>query len=214
MGLAVETVDRVPDALFDPPPPPDLAVSPALALAAAWVRGADSTPEFLPPRVQPWQQLISTRLSTRKLAYAGGAAATVVLGILLAFGVQQWQIHSLQSKWNAIAPLVNELTGDQDQIKKFRPWYDQTFRNLRILRRLTEAFPEDGSVSAKTVEIRDTAGITCSGQARDKAAFVRMHDKLGDDTNEISNLHAETRGQNPTQFTLNFQWEEGVANGN
>jgi hypothetical protein len=214
MGLAVETVDRAPSVAFEPAPPPELAASSALALAAAWVRGADSKPEFLPPRVQPWQKLISTRMSARNLSYAGGAAAAVILGILIAFGVQEWQIDSLQKKWNSMSPMVAELTDDQDQIKEFRPWYDPSFRDLRILRRLTEAFPEDGSVSAKAVEIRDTAGVTCSGLARDKTAFLQMNDKLGDDTNEISNLHAETRGQKPTQFTLNFQWEGGAANGN
>ncbi len=213
MGLAVETVDRAPGASFDPPPPPEIAASPALALAAAWVRGADSNPEFLPPRVQPWQQLISTRMSTRKLAYAGGAAAAVVLGILLAFLVQQIQIHSLQSKWNAMSPLVSELTADQDQIKKFRPWYESV-RNGHILVKLYKAFPDDGSVTAKTVGILDMATVTCAGQARDNESFVRMRNNLGDDTNEISNLHAEVRGQKPMQFTLNFQWDEGVTHGN
>jgi hypothetical protein len=214
MGLKLETVDRAPSVALEPAPSPELAASPALALAAAWVRGADSKPEFLPPRVQPWQRLVSTRMSTRNLTYAGGAAAAVVLGILVAFGVQQWQIDSLQKQWDGMTPLINELTTDQEQIKEFRPWYDQSFRDLRILRRLTEAFPEDGSVSAKTVEIRDTVGVTCAGMARDKAAFLRLNEKLGDATNEISNLHAETKGQKPTQFTLNFQWEGGAANGN
>jgi hypothetical protein len=215
MGLTVETVERVPGATFDPSPPADLAVSPALALAAAWVRGADSKLEFLPPRVQPWQRIIATKMSARTLTYAGGAAAAVVLGILIAFGVQQWQINALQKEWDDMTPLVTQLITDQDQIKQFRPWYDRTFRNLRILRRLTEVFPEDGSVSAKTVEIRDVSSVSCSGIARDKASFLKMNDKLGQYTNEISNLHAETKVQKPTQFSLSFQWEQGaVANGN
>ncbi|MGO8698359.1 MAG: hypothetical protein ACLQVY_11650 [Limisphaerales bacterium] len=215
MGLAVETVERAPGATFEPLPPANLAVSPALALAAAWVRGADSKPEFLPPRVQPWQRIVSTRLSARTLTYAGGAAAAVVLAILIAFGVQQWQINSLQKQWDDMTPLVSLLTTDQDLIKEFRPWYDRTFRDLRILRRLTEAFPEDGSVSAKSVDIRDVSGVSCSGIARDKASFLKMNDKLGQYTNEISNLHAETKVQKPTQFILSFQWEQGeVANGN
>jgi hypothetical protein len=212
MGLTLDTVDRV-AGQFDPLPPADLAVSPALALAAAWVRGADSTPEFLPPRVQQWQKLITTRMSARNLTYAGGAAAAVVCAILIAFVVQEWQIHTLQSKWNAMAPQVAELTASQDQIKKFRPWYESS-RNAVILRELWNAFPEDGSVSAKTVEIRDSSTVTCTGQARDNESFVRMRNALGDATNDISNLHAEVRGQKPMQFTLNFQWGEGVENGN
>ena len=43
----------------------------------------------------------------------------------------------------------------QQQIRKFRPWFDDSFRNLTILRKITEAFPEEGDVTAKTLEIRD-----------------------------------------------------------
>jgi hypothetical protein len=43
---------------------------------------------------------------------------------------------------------------------------------------------------------------------------LKLHAKLADDTNQISGLHAEVRGQKPMQFTVNFQWEGGAANGN
>jgi len=66
--------------------------------------------------VQPWRQL-SPRAFPRKLAWAGGAAAGVVLCVAAAFGFQQWQISVLQNKWDAMAPKVNELNTDQDQIK-------------------------------------------------------------------------------------------------
>jgi len=56
--------------------------------------------------------------------------------------------------------------------------------------------------------------VTCSGIARDNEAFSRLHAKLGDDTNQISGLHAEVHGQKPMDFTLSFQWEGGQANGN
>jgi hypothetical protein len=64
MGLTVEVSEKASNANFDKALPADLAASPAVALAAAWVRGADTTPEFLPPKVQPWQQWMSKGLST------------------------------------------------------------------------------------------------------------------------------------------------------
>jgi hypothetical protein len=213
MGLKIEIMPQASNAQFDTPLPPEIAGSSALALAANYVRGVDCVPDFLPPKVQPWRQLVATRLSPRKLAWAGGAAAAVVFCIAAAFGVQQWQISSLENKWAAIEPTVNELNADQDQIKKFQSWYDTSFRDLQILRKLKDAFPDDGSVSAKKVEIHDISEVTCSGSARDNAAFSRLHAKLGDDTNQISGLHAEVRGQNPMDFTVNFHWE-GDANGN
>jgi len=212
LGLKMEVMEKASAAPFDKPLPPEIAASTAVALAANYVRGVDSEPDFLPPKVQPWRQLVATRLSPRKLAWAGGAAAGVVLCVAAAFGFQQWQISSLQNKWDAMAPKVNELNTDQDQIKKFRPWYDKSFQNILV--KLWSAFPDDGSVSAKTVELRDLSTVTCSGNARDNESFLKVHAKLADDTNEITGLHAEVRGQKPMQFTLNFQWEGGAASGN
>ena len=214
VGLKMEVMDKAAAAPFDPPLPPESALSIALALAANYVRGLDVTPDFLPPKEQPWRQLVATRLSPRKLAYAGGAAAALLLCVAGAFGFQQWQIASLQAKWDAIAPTVNELTADQDLIKKFRPWYDSSFRDLQILRKLKDAFPDDGSVSAKRVEIHEISAVTCTGVARDNESFLKLHARLGDDTNQISGLHAEVHGQKPMDFTLNFQWEGGQPNGN
>ena len=213
MGLKLDS-ENISPVKFDPPASPEVAGSAALALGANYVKGTDAVPNFLPPKVQAWRQLVSTRLSTRKLVYAGAAAGAVVLCVLAAFGFQQWQISNLQSQWNVIAPQVNQLTAAQDQIKKFRPWYDDTCRDLQILLKLKDAFPDDGAVSAKTVEIRDLSAGTCSGTARDNESFAKVHANLGNDTNTISDLHAEVRGQKPTQFTLNFQWEGGAPSGN
>jgi hypothetical protein len=214
LGLKVELVEKSSNASFDVALPGEIAASTALAVAANYLKGADPELNFLPPKVQAWRQLVSTRLSPRKLAWIGATAGGVALLVAGAFGFQQYQISTLQSKWNALAPTVNELTTDQDQIKKFRPWYDTTFRDLQIIRKLKDAFPDDGSVSAKKIEIHDVSGVTCSGTARDNAAFSMLHAKLGDDTNEITGLHAEVHGQNPMDFTLNFQWEGSEANGN
>jgi hypothetical protein len=214
LGLKIEWIEKASAAHFDKPLPPEIAAAPALALAANYVKGLDSKPDLLPPKVQPWRQLVATRLSPRKLAWVGAVVAGLFLCVAVAFGVQQWQISSLQSKWDAMSPGVNELNTDQELIKKFRPWYDTSFRDLQILRKLKEAFPDDGSVSAKKVEIRDVSSVTCSGIARDSESFSRLHAKLGDDTNQISNLHAERHGQKPMDFTLTFQWEGGQPHGN
>jgi hypothetical protein len=54
----------------------------------------------------------------------------------------------------------------QAKIKQYRPWYDESARSLSILRQLTQAFPEDGVVTAKTLEIREANLVTCTGTAR------------------------------------------------
>lgn len=212
LGLKVELIDRASTANFDRALPAEIATSPAVALAANYVRGMDAAPDFLPPKVQPWKQLVATRLSPRKLAYAGGVAGFILLCVAGAFGYQQYQISSLQSKWNGMAPKVDELSNDQDQIKKFRPWYTKTFQGIMV--KLWSAFPDDnGAVSVKTLEVRDMNNVICTGSARDNTAFLRLHAKLSAETNEISGLHAEVSGQKPMRFTLNFTWGSEVSNG-
>ena len=135
-----------------------------------------------------------------------------MLLVLGAFFAQQWQLSRYQSKWTAIGPKVKELEAMQQQIKKYRPWFDESCRSLSILRKLTEAFPAEGAVWAKSVEIRDLAAVSCSGTARDTPAFLKMLDQLRR-TKEIGNVKVDQlRGKSPLQFTFNFQWGEGYEN--
>ena len=214
MGLTVEVSERSYSGNLDKPLPADLAASPAVALAAAWVSGRDTTPEFLPPKVRPWQQLLSKGMSTRKLIWAGEAAGAIAGCVIIAFGIQQIILSHLRSNWSKLEPKVTELTTMQDQIAQFRDYYDQAARDAQILQHLTSVFPRDNSVSVKSIEVRDMINVTCAGVARDNAAFAKVFSKLSDDTNEVSNVHEEFRGQKPMQFTLSFTWGTGgAANG-
>jgi hypothetical protein len=135
---------------------------------------------------------------------AGGAAALVGL----AFLGQQLLLWHWQSKWDAMAGRVNELQSLQQQVRRYRPWFDESFRSLTILRRLTEAFPEDGAVSARVVAIREPSRVTCSGTARENQAWLGTLDRLRA-TREIGDLKVEQiSGRTPIEFTLNFQWKE------
>jgi hypothetical protein len=214
MGLTVEVSEKASSANFDKPLPADLGASSAVALAAAWVRGGDTIPEFLPPKVQPWQQWMSKGLSARKLIWVGEAAGAVVGCVIIAFAIQQWQLQKYRGQWAVLAPKVAELNSMQDDIKQFRDYYDQASRDVGIWARLAAVFPRDNSVSLKSFEVRDQGMVTCTGVARDNDSFVKVFGKLSDDTNEISNVHPEVRGQKPMQFTLSFQWQGGDAHGN
>ena len=96
----------------------------------------------------------------------------------------------------------------QQQSRKFRPWYDESLPSLRILRKLAESFPEEGSVSAKTLEIKNLSEVTCAGQARDNQAFLRLLDRFRK-APEIADLKIQqVRGKAPLQFNLSFRWAE------
>ena len=209
MGLRVELPQTYPADEFSSRLPAETAPSPAVSLAAQTLTGATPGFEFLPPRTSSWQQL-TARFSSRKLAWVGASAGVALLLVVGAFLVQQWQLSRLQSRWTTMQPMVRELDAMQQRIKQFRPWFDDSFRSLSILRRVTEAFPDDGAVSAKSLEIRDLSTVACSGVARDNQAFFRMLDQLRAARGEVNNLKVDqVRGKTPLQFTFNFQWGEG-----
>lgn len=193
--------------------PPRAPVSAAFSLAAAQLAGRRPTFNFLPPRVSPWQQLTS-RYATGKLRQAGTVAGAVLLLLLAAFGWQQVQLWRLRARWAAMQVRVGELETMQQQIRQYRPWFDESLRSLSILRQLTTSFPEDGVVTAKTVEIRDANLVTCTGTARDNASLLRTLEKLRQ-AGSVADLKVDRiQGKTPIQFTFDFRWVEGGSHAN
>ena len=142
---------------------------------------------------------------------AGAAAALLIAAFLIAFGYQQWTLMRLESQWTAMSAQVQDLEKTRDKIRQFRSWYDGSHRALRILRQLTSAFPEEGSVSAKSVEIKDLSTVTCSGSAQDSRSLYKTLDRLRA-ANGVADVQVnQIRGRAPTQFTFDFQWSEGGA---
>src|SRR6185295_4190077 len=108
--------------------------------------------EFLPPRPSQFA-LLMARYNSKRLATVGfavGGAAVVALGL---FAWQEYERWSLRSQWDAIAVDVKALDAVQARIDEFRPWYDESFRNLTILSRITTCFPDSGTLTAHSVEI-------------------------------------------------------------
>jgi hypothetical protein len=209
LGLRIEPMDRPADVIFDTPPSQDIAASPVLALAAAFVKSGDVGPDFLPPKVSQWKVFVTSKLGTQKLAYAGAAAGFIILCVGGAFGWQQYQIISLNSQWKKISGTVARLQGDQDNISKFRPWFDNSCRALTIWNNLAKAFPDNGSITVKSMEIREQSEITASGTAQNEAAFLAVQ-KLLKNIPEVVELHSVLRGVAPTiQYEITYQWQPG-----
>ena len=174
-------------------------------VAARCLETGAPTLEFLPPRPSRWSRMMA-RYSSKRLATAGFAAAALLVLGLIAFGWQEFQRWSLRNEWQAMEAQVTALDAVQSRIREYRPWYDTAFRNLSILRRVTECFPDNGSVTAKSIEIHGPAGVTVSGTARDNAALLRTLDELRK-AREIQGLKIEQiRGKVPAQFTFTFRW--------
>ncbi len=207
LGLVAEGITQVVPGEWPLKVPAEATPTPELSVTVRALAGKTPELEFLPPKVSRWQQL-ANRYSRGRLAWAGIAAGGLAIMVALAFGVQQAQLAYWRGKWDGMKTRVNELDDIQQRIRQFRPWYDPSCRSLSVLRCLTEAFPEDGGVSAKTVELREKAGVVCTGTARDSQALLRTLDKLRA-AKEISGLQLEQmRGRSPLQYSFRFQWNE------
>jgi len=213
MHLNVVAVSAYDPKAFGVQLPLKAPVSAAFSLAAARLVGRPPALNFLPPRVSPWQQLTS-RYATGKLRQAGAVAGAVLLLIVGAFGFQQVQLWRLRTRWVDMQGRVGELEAMQQKIRQYRPWFDESLRSLSILRQLTTAFPEDGVVTAKTVEIRDANLVTCTGTARDNASLLRTLGKLRDAGNVADLKVDRIQGKAPIQFTFDFRWVEGGNHAN
>lgn len=207
LGLTVVPTAHYPAGELPLGVPAGTTVSGAVSFGVRQLAGEVPPLEFLPPKVSRWQEF-SQKYASRKLVPVGAIAAILALAVVAAFGVQQARLAYWQSKWNAIRTPVTELEATQKNIRQFRPWFDDSFRSLSVLRRLSEAFPEDGTVSAKTLEIREASGVTCTGTARDNQALLRTVDRLRGSREVNAVKIDQIRGRTPMQFTLNFQWSD------
>ncbi len=211
MGLSVELVAEYSPDQFGVQLPPAVSVSPAFSLAARRLAGQAPVFEFLPPKPTVWQQL-AAKYSSGRLRSAGAVAAGVVLIAGGLFLFQEIQLIRFRSQWSAMSAKAGELDTLQQQIRQYRPWFDDSFRSLAILRQMTTAFPEDGAVTAKTVEIHDGNAVNCSGTARDNAALLRTLSQLRA-AGGVTDLKVDQiRGKSPIQFTFDFHWGKGGGN--
>ncbi|HTV60966.1 MAG TPA: hypothetical protein VMH30_00200, partial [Verrucomicrobiae bacterium] len=188
--------------------PMNAPVSAAFSLAARRLAEQPLVFDFLPPKLTMLQQF-AAKYSSGKLRTVGAAAAAIIAIILGLFVFQEAELIHLRSQWALMQTKVRDLTALQNKIMEYQPWYDTSFRILAILKQLTLAFPEDGSVTVKTIEIHNGNAVTCSGTASDNTAWLRTLAKL-QTAEGLHNVTVEQiRGKSPMEITFDFQWGNG-----
>lgn len=187
------------------PAPPPSAVVAARVMAAR-----PATLEFLPPKPSVFRQFLARHAQgPRRTVWTVTGAVTAVA--VLAFLVQQVQLSLLESRWAGLSGKVRELERIQQDLRQFRPWTPEAARGLSILEALTSAFPENGSVTAKVIEIRESGEVVCSGTATDSPSFLAMTSRLSAQPGVSKVHHDQSRGASPMQFNLTFVWNGGMA---
>jgi hypothetical protein len=212
-GLTVEVVSAYAPDEFGVTLPPTASISAAFSLAARVLVEEKPAFEFLPPKPGFIERLVAKHSSGR-LRTAGAVGAALALLFVAVFGWQEFRLWHLRSQWSQIEGKVGELQAVQDEIRQYRSWYAGTFKNLDILRQLSLAFPEDGTVTAKNIEIHDGYKVTCSGTAQDYAALLAVQEKLRT-ADGVSDIKLEQiRGKAPMQFVFAFNYGSGGENEN
>lgn len=184
----------------------------AVALGGVYLHPPLERLEFLPPKVHPWVETFQ-KLQSRKFGVLGALAGGLAGILILAFLWQGWTLGRLEKRWISMEDDVQRLTLLNGKTGRFRSWYDNSQPNLRMLQALVQAFPMDGKVTAKTLEIRNRNTISCTGVATDNQAILETLQKLRD-IPQIQALEVEgLRGKAPLQFSFNFNWKEGAGRG-
>ncbi|MFB3788376.1 MAG: hypothetical protein ACE15F_18610 [bacterium] len=164
--------------------------------------------EFLPPKVDRFKR-ITQRVSSRGNRVLAGAAAAVLLVAGSAFLYQYLRLSNLESEWNRIKNRAAQVEVLQKKVKQFRPWFDESVKSLEILKSLTEAFPEEGAVWAKILEIQDQSTVSCAGFAKSNADWLEMYDRLSANPRVADFQVQQVQGDAPLQFAFHFEWVEG-----
>jgi len=148
----------------------------------------------------------AAKYSSGRLRTTGAVAAGILLIVGGLFAVQQVQLVRLRSQWKGMEKQVTQLQAEQNRIRQFQPWYDESFRNLSVFWLLSQAFPQTGVVTAKTIQIQGGSTVSCSGNTTDTASVLLMQTQLrnapGVRDVKLDLLH----GKSPMQFTFHFQY--------
>jgi hypothetical protein len=207
-GLRVEIVTAYAPGEFGVQLPLEASLSAAFSLAV-WRLTEQAAPfEFLLPKPTLLQQF-TAKYSSGKLKTIGAIAAGALLVICGLFSFQQVELVLLRSQWSKMSAKVTELQGLEQNIQQYRPWFDDSFTSLSIMRQLTLAFPEDGEVTAKTIEIHDDNVVTCTGTALSQAALLKTLKQLNSADGVTALTLESIRGKAPMQFTFDFHFGNG-----
>ncbi|MCD6287604.1 MAG: hypothetical protein J7M12_00675 [Candidatus Hydrogenedentes bacterium] len=179
----------------------------AAAAAARLLLGAESSLEFMPPHVSMIKR-VAGRVTSRATLWLATATCFIAIAIGGMFLLQHIKLSRLETYWAGIEPTVKEARAIQEKIKAFRPWFDDSPQTLMIARKLTEAFPEQGTVWVKSISMKnDLTEISCTGYARDDAGWMDVLDRLRD-TAGIKNMQViNVQGDSPLRFTFIFEWD-------
>jgi len=188
-------------------PSGDAAGMPAAAVGAAefFLQGKPVAFEFVVPEVNR-AQVLFRKFDSRQHRWIVAAAAGIILLPVLVMFIRNLQENHLVSRWDGMKKNVAELDALQQKIHKFRPWFEPAPQVLQVMESVVAAFPEQGDVWAKSVQVTEGYKVTCTGFARNQPALLAVLDRLRARKNVTAVQVQQMRGDNPVQFSFTCKW--------
>jgi hypothetical protein len=195
-----------------------VGTSPALRccerLAAATVGRQRLAAVLLPvptPRSQTWLR----GLRPRHLATAAGIlAALLLLGLGLTLR-QRWQLEAARERWSAMGARVEATRAHMNDAKVHAAWLGDQPESLDVLRAVTLAFPERGTVWVTRLELKDRRLVTIAGKAASRDVWLQTLEALrqtpGVRELRVSQARTAGDGKSPMTFALSFTWQPAAA---
>jgi hypothetical protein len=178
----------------------------AFEAASRLLRGQPVTFDFVVPQPNRWEALARRFEGRRNRSIAAAVAALVVLPIV-GFIVRGQIESSLEDEWNGMSRSVAELEVLQQKVRQFRAWSDALPLTVGALEGLVSAFPEQGDVWAKNIQVGENGKVTCTGFARSQAALLGLLDRLRARPGVSEIKVQQMRGENPVEFSLIYKME-------
>lgn len=146
------------------------------------------------------------------------AAALVVALALVAAALlvrQSRQRSRLQSEWQRLSPRVETVRSLIDLARSRQPWLGDEAVTLDLLRAITLAFPERGTVWTTRLEISGRSEVLLAGQASDRDAWLTtltaLRQTAGVRDLRVTQAREAAAGQAPVAFAVSFTWSRPVA---
>jgi len=178
----------------------------ALAAAERHLRGEKVVFEFLTPQVNRWEQT-ERFFQDKRRRYAALAVLAAILLPIVTYFVRSHIESSLNEEWAGMRRKVADLETLQGRIRQFRPWFEPAPQSLQIVEGLAAAFPDQGDVWAKSIQVSEGAKVTCSGFARSQSALLAWFDRLRARKDVTALQVQQVRGDNPIQFSITYKSE-------
>ena len=184
------------------------AAQPALlaAVLAGQLRGLDGSALCLPPPARERRSAWWHKPSSRPLVAAALVAVLGILAFVGAFTVRRLEVRRLEAELAELAPRKLEGERLRDGLRLTAPWYRQTPERLAVLRAITEAFPDRGTVWGTDLTIEGDGKAALSGCARDHGSWTQALDALRTRTRELSvvRFRQGAKAGEPMTFSVVF----------